>query len=272
MLRQSLDDGVLTITLDRPDRLNALTIGLTHRLIAALRDAARDPGVRALILTGAGRGFCAGFDVRDGALTDGEDPIEAKWADSPVWNSIEGVAGRLIEHAEAAILLHSMPKPTIAMVRGAAAGSGLILAAACDFRIAAEGAVFKTAFAGVGRCGDPGGSYYVTKLVGPAMARELYMLDERIDAVDAKRIGLVNRVAADAELETVTQAFARRLADGPTLAYGYIKRNLNAAETAALEEIVRMEAYGNARTSMSRDAREATEAFIAKRVPRFEGM
>lgn len=271
MLGIDLDRGVLTLTLDRPDRLNALTIGLLHRLTGALRDAARDPAVRVVVLTGAGRGFCAGFDLRDGLEGSDEGPIAQRWAQDAIWNEIEAVAGRLKEDAEAALLLHTMPKPTIAMVRGPAVGSGLILAAACDMRIASDTAIFKTAFSTVGRCGDPGGSYFLTKLVGTAMARELYFLDEKITASMARDIGLVNRVVADDRLNEEAGALALRLAAGPTLAYSYIKRNLNAANVAHLEEVVSMEAYGNARTSLSRDAKAASMAFLQKGVAQFQG-
>lgn len=269
MLRIDDSDGVRTLTLDRPDRLNALTTALTAKLHSALVDCARDPGVRAVVLTGAGRGFCAGFDLSGGG--EEPDPVAQRWADEPIWWEPEQVAARLMEDAQIPILLHRMPKPTIASIRGPAAGTGLVLAAACDLRIASETAVFKTAFASAGRCGDPGGSYLLTQLVGPARARELYLLDEKVRAEEALAMGLVNRVVADDRLEAETAALAARFANGPALAYAGIKRNLNAAMTATLEETMAIEGPANARASLSHDGKEAGRAFIEKRPPKFRG-
>jgi len=168
-------------------------------------------------------------------------------------------------------LLHTMPKVTIASIRGPAAGSGLCLAAACDIRIAAETASFKTAFANLGRCGDPGGSYYISKLVGPSKTRELYLLDEKLDAATARDIGLVNKVVPEGELQSATEALAARLAKGPTAAFGYMKKNINFSETATLEQVLTMEAYANARASHTHDAKEAVQAFIEKRPASFRG-
>lgn len=270
-LLEDLKDGVLTLTLNRPDRLNAFTPRMHHLLLDALRNAARDPGVRVIVVAGAGRGFCSGYDFRGGDPSDPVDPVEAKWAGEPVWNSVENIAARLREDAEIPYLLHTVPKITIAMIRGPAAGSGLCLAAACDLRIASDTAMLKTAFSSLGRCGDPGGSYYISKLVGPSKTRELYLLDDKVDAKTALAIGLVNRVVADADLETETKALAGKLARGPNAAYGYIKKNINFAETATLEEVLTMEAYANARASQTHDAKEAVQAFIEKRAPNFRG-
>jgi 2-(1,2-epoxy-1,2-dihydrophenyl)acetyl-CoA isomerase len=164
-----------------------------------------------------------------------------------------------------------MPKVTIAAVRGPAAGSGLCLAASCDLRIASDTAVFKTAFASLGRCGDPGGSYYISKLIGASRTREFYYLDEKMDAATAKELGLVSRVVADAELDHAVSALARRLAGGPTAALGYIKQNIHFAETATLPEVLVSEALANARASQTHDAKEAVQAFLEKRAPNFQG-
>jgi 2-(1,2-epoxy-1,2-dihydrophenyl)acetyl-CoA isomerase len=269
MLRIDDADGVRTLTLDRPDRLNALTPALSRELHDALVDCSRDPGVKAVVLTGAGRAFCSGFDLAGG---DGaSDPIAERWSQDPIWWEPEQLASRMGEDAQIAILLHRMGKPTIAAVRGAAAGSGLVLAAACDLRIASENAVLKTAFASAGRCGDPGGSYLLTQLVGPAKARELYLLDERIDAQTALAMGLVTRVVPDDRLEEETRSLAHRFARGPGLAYAGIKRNLNAAETGTLEETIALEGPTNARASLSHDGKEAGRAFREKRAPQFRG-
>jgi 2-(1,2-epoxy-1,2-dihydrophenyl)acetyl-CoA isomerase len=269
MLRVEDAGGVRTLTLDRPERLNALTPSLVESLAAALRDCNRDPGVRAVVLTGAGRAFCAGFDLSGDSGK--VDPIAERWAGHPIWWEPEQLAARMMDDAQIPLLLHRMPKPTIAAVRGAAAGTGLILAAACDLRIASETAVFKTAFASAGRCGDPGGSYLLTQLVGPARARELYLLDEKIGAAQALTMGLASKVVPDERLESEAAALSARFANGPALAYAGIKRNLNAAETGSLEETMAIEAPTNARASLSHDGKEAGRAFVEKRPPQFRG-
>lgn len=269
MLRIDDTGSVRTLTLDRPERLNTLTPALARTLHAALVDCTRDPGVRAVVLTGAGRGFCAGFDLSGGG--EKPDALAERWSGDPVWWEPEQLAARMMEDAQIPILLHRMPKPTIAAVRGPAAGTGLVLAAACDLRIASDTAVFKTAFASAGRCGDPGGSYLLTQLVGPARARELYLLDEKIGAAQALSMGLVSKVVADDQLEAEAAALAARFAQGPALAYAGIKRNLNAAETGTLEETLTIEGPANARASLSHDGKEAGRAFLEKRPPRFRG-
>ena len=167
--------------------------------------------------------------------------------------------------------LHEMPKPTIAMVRGPAAGAGLSLALACDLRVAGEAAKFATAFARVGYSGDFGGSYYLTQLVGTAKARELYYTAEVIDAREALALGLVNRVVADDRLEEETLGLAGRIARGPRIAYRYMKRNLNAAESGTLDELLNLEAWHHTRTGQTEDHREAAKAFVEKRAPTFKG-
>jgi 2-(1,2-epoxy-1,2-dihydrophenyl)acetyl-CoA isomerase len=271
MLLSDLKDGVLTLTLNRPERMNALTVKLQRELHRALTDAARDPGVHVVVLAGSGKAFCAGYDLRDGMEGETEDPVAKAWSKEPIWLEVEQVAGRLRHDAEIPLMLHTMPKPTICMVNGAAAGSGLVLAAACDLRVAAETAVFKTAFITAGRCGDPGGSYFLTRLIGSTMTREMYMLDEKIDATTAQQIGLVNRVVPAQDLLAATSALARKLASGPRLAYVHMKRNLNAALNSTLEEMLTQEAFSNARVSLSADAKEAAAAFLEKRAPKFRG-
>jgi 2-(1,2-epoxy-1,2-dihydrophenyl)acetyl-CoA isomerase len=164
-----------------------------------------------------------------------------------------------------------MPKPTIAMLRGPAAGAGLSLAMACDMRIASDTARLGTAFARVGYSGDFGGSYYLTQLVGTAKARELYFTADLLDAQQALGLGLVNRVVPDARLEEETMALASRLARGPRVAFRYMKRNMNAAESASLKEMLDLEAWHHTRTGMTEDHREAARAFVEKREPQFKG-
>jgi 2-(1,2-epoxy-1,2-dihydrophenyl)acetyl-CoA isomerase len=172
---------------------------------------------------------------------------------------------------EASRWLHEMPKPTIAMLRGPAAGAGLSLAMACDMRVASDTARLGTAFARVGYSGDFGGSYYLTQLVGTAKARELYFTADLLDAQQALGLGLVNRVVPDARLEEETMALASRLARGPRVALRYMKRNMNAAESASLTEMLDLEAWHHTRTGMTEDHREAARAFVEKREPQFKG-
>ena len=265
------DQGVLTVTLNRPAALNGLTITMTRVLNDRLREAAAAPDVRVVVLTGAGRAFCAGGDMKEFDAIDRTDPQWVKWKDDPVWNDIDSSAERTRRASEGPLLLHNMPKPTIAMVRGACVGAALALASACDFRIVSDTALFSTAFARIGISGELGASYYVTKLVGVAKARELFFFADRVPAPEALRIGLVNKVVPDAELEKEVAAFARRLADGPPLAYRFIKANLNAAETQRADEMVAIEALNQVRVLRSEDAKEAIAAFFEKRTPRFTG-
>lgn len=251
---------MLTLTLNRPDVLNAFTRELLGDLRAALEAAATDTGIGAVILTGAGRAFCAGADLRDGAVL----PERSK-------AGLEQLADAVREATRCSALLHQIPKPTIAMIRGVAAGAGLALAAACDLRIASSTATFTTSFVKVGLSGDFGASCFLTRLVGTGKARELMYLSEKVDAAEALRIGLVNRVVADDQLESATAALAARIGNGPRIAYRYLKRNLNAAEEGNSEQLFEMEALHLARTILTDDNEEAVRAFLEKRPPQFRG-
>jgi 2-(1,2-epoxy-1,2-dihydrophenyl)acetyl-CoA isomerase len=167
--------------------------------------------------------------------------------------------------------LHEMPKPTIAMIRGAAAGAGLSMALACDLRIAADNAKLGTAFARVGYSGDFGGSWFLTQLVGTARARELYYTAELLDAKRALELGMVNRVVPESSLEDETMALAHRIASGPRIALAYMKRNMNAAESGTLKESLDLEAWHHTRTGLTEDHKEAARAFVEKRPPVFRG-
>lgn len=259
-LLEQIKDGVAVLTLNRPDRLNAMSRPMLDALLEALPRLADDAEVGVVVLAGAGRGFCAGGDVK--AMAEGTE-----FGGS----SLEDKAQALRSRMEVSRWLHEMPKPTIAMVRGAAAGAGLSLAMACDMRIAGESARFGTAFARVGYSGDFGGSFFLTRLVGTAKARELYYTADLLDARQALGIGLVNRVVPDAKLEDETLALASRLARGPRIAYRYMKRNLNAAESGTLGELLDLEAWHHTRTGMTEDHREAAKAFVDKREPVFRG-
>ena len=248
-----LTDGIATLTLNRPDRLNAMSGPMLDALLARLVQVADDPDVGCVILTGSGRAFCAGGDVK--AMAEGREFGGT---------TLEEKAQALRARMEVSRWLHEMPKPTLAMVRGAAAGAGLSLAMACDMRIAGDSARFATAFARVGYSGDFGGSWFLTQLVGTAKARELYYTADILDAAQALALGLVNRVVPDARLEEETRGLAMRLARGPRVAHRYMKRNMNAAESGTLAQLLDLEAWHHTRCGMTEDHREATKAFVDK--------
>ena len=259
-LLETVKDGVAMLTLNRPERLNAMSGPMLDGLLEALPRLALAADVGVVVLTGAGRGFCAGGDVKamaEGREFDG-DTLEEK---------AQGLRAKM----EVSRWLHEMPKPTIAMVRGAAAGAGLSLALACDLRVAADSARFATAFARVGYSGDFGGSWFLTQLVGTAKARELYYTADILDAQQALALGLVNRVVSDARLEEETQALALKLARGPRVALRYMKRNMNAAEAGSLKDSLDLEAWHHTRTGFTEDHKEAAKAFVDKREPVFRG-
>ena len=172
---------------------------------------------------------------------------------------------------EVSRFLHEMPKPTIAMVNGPAAGAGMSLALACDLRIAAQSARFVTAFANIGFSGDFGGSYFLAKLVGTGKARELYYTAEPLDAAQALALGVVNRVLPDADLVEATMLLARKLARGPRIALALMKQNFNAAESGTLAQLLDLEARHQVETGRTQDHKEATRAFVEKRTPAFTG-
>lgn len=252
--------GVALLTMNRPEHLNALGDGMLTLLLDALRDAALDGGIGCVVLTGAGRGFCAGGDMK--ARATGERPPPA---------TPEAGADELRARMECSRLLHEMPKPTVAMVNGVAAGAGMSLALACDIRVAGEGARMTTAFAKMGFSGDFGGHWFLSRLVGPARARELYFTSEMLDATRMAALGLANRVVPDASLREETMALARGLANGPRVAWRYMKRNMKAAEEGTLADALDAEAIGMMRCQETEDHREALRAFLEKRPPAFKG-
>ena len=259
-LLETIKDGVAVLTMNRPERLNALSGPMLDAMLEALHRLSEDGEVGVVVLTGAGRGFCAGGDVK--AMAEGTEFGGT---------TMEEKAQALRSRMETSRLLHEMPKPTIAMVRGAAAGAGLSLALACDLRVASDNARFGTAFARVGYSGDFGGSYYLTQLVGTAKARELYYTAELVDASQALTLGIVNRVVPDGKLEEETMALARKIANGPRVALRYMKRNLNAAESGSLVEVLDLEAWHHTRCGTTEEHREAARAFVEKREPQFKG-
>jgi 2-(1,2-epoxy-1,2-dihydrophenyl)acetyl-CoA isomerase len=257
-LIETVADRVATLTLNRPERLNAFTPAMVEALFEALPRLAADAGTAVIVLTGAGRGFCAGGDVKSMA----EGPSQLSMEDA-----VRGLRGRM----EISRLLHEIPKPTIAMVNGPAAGAGFSMALACDLRIAAQSARFITAFAKVGTSGDFGGSYFLSKLVGTGKARELYYTGEPLDASQALALGVPNRVVPDTELVEATMTLAKRLARGPSIALGLMKQNFNAAETGTLAEVLDLEAARQCQAARTEDHLEAARAFVEKRQPVFKG-
>jgi 2-(1,2-epoxy-1,2-dihydrophenyl)acetyl-CoA isomerase len=251
-------DHIATITLNRPDRLNTMSRELLDEALEAIETAASDDDVRVVILTGAGRGFCAGGDLSGGASILSGGPIEAD-------------VGTLRRYMRTSELLHGMPKVTIAAINGPCAGAGLAWACATDLRYAAASAVFNTAFLTAGLSGDFGGTWTLTRLVGAAKARELYLLAQRFDAGDAERIGLVSKVVPNGELTAHVRSVAERLVQSAPLTLRAIKENLNDALEMGFSEVLDREAGRHLRCGRTRDAREAARAFMEKRPPVFEG-
>jgi 2-(1,2-epoxy-1,2-dihydrophenyl)acetyl-CoA isomerase len=254
---ESVEDGIATLTLNRPENLNALSDEIRHGMLEAVYRLGHDNAIGCIVLTGAGRGFCAGGDVKTMAGRSAR--------------SYEQRAEGIRNSGRVAALLHAIPKPVIAMVNGVAVGAGLGMAAACDIRIAGRSARFGAGFIKIGLSGDWGTTYSLTQLVGTAKARELMLTGEMIDADEAARIGLVNKVVDDAELLTATMAMAKRIASMPPVALGYTKKNLNAAQTGDMAELLETEAVHQARCSQTDDHREAVAAFKEKRKPVFQG-
>lgn len=252
------DDGVATVILNRPERLNAMNDELLDDLVEALEGVASDTSLGAVVLTGAGRGFCAGGDLA--SLT--EEAADA---------SIENRITMLRRHTRAAELLREMPAVTIAAVNGPCAGAGLSLAAAADVRIAGQAAVFRTAFLTAGMSGDFGGSWSLTHLLGAAKARELYLLNEKTSAGEAHRIGLVSSVVADDALMDEAARMAAQAAASAPLARAGMKANLNEAVRLSFAESLTREAERHVRCAYSEDAAEAGRAFLERRTPVFHG-
>src|SRR4029077_10077988 len=219
---QNLDSGLLTITMNRPDRRNALNPEMTLGLVAAARRAAEDHAGRAVLLKGAGGTFCVGGDVK--SMADGRAPLP-----------FETRMTNLRRAMEVSRILHEMSKPVVAQLDGAAAGAGLSIALACDLRIASETVKITTAFAKVGLSGDYGGTYFLTHLLGSAKTRELYLMSPVLSAQEALSLGIVTRVVPDAEVEAAAHELAMSLAQGPSVTLGYIKGNINNAEHLSLE-------------------------------------
>ncbi|MFF4589043.1 enoyl-CoA hydratase/isomerase family protein [Streptomyces sp. NPDC001388] len=257
-IRHATDNHVSILTLNRPETLNALTPDQRERLIRLFSEASADPAVRAVVLTGTGRGFCAGADLRGGASTG--DRVAGDVA-----RTLREGAQRLI----AAVL--DCEKPVIAAVNGTAAGLGAHLAFACDLVLAAESARFIEVFVRRGLVPDGGGAYLLPRLIGPQRAKELMFLGDALTAPDAERLGLVNRVVPDGELEKTARAWADRLAHGPTRALALTKQLVNASLDADRGTAFAAEAAAQEINMTTADAREGVASFVERRAAEFRG-
>ena len=252
------DNGILTITLNRPDKLNAFIGHMRRDLAEALESAGSDRTVRVVVITGAGRAFCAGGDVSFMA-----ELMERR--DSEEFARILGAGRRVITS------IRQMTKPVIAVVNGPASGAGCNLAFACDLRIASTNATFSQSFLKVGLHPDWGGTYFLPRLLTPNKVCELFFLGEAISAEEAGRLSIVNQVVAPEDLESATQQLAERLRGAPPIALAAAKQAVYASEAAELDEMLRYETEAQLRCFESEDGREGVRAFIEKREPRFTG-
>ena len=259
IVRYESGDGVATVTLNRPDRLNALSSELLEALLGAVERAVSDDRVRVLLLTGAGRGFCVGGDLQSfSAGSQGDVPVAAR------------VSG-LRRFMRISQLLRESGVVSVAAVNGACAGAGLSLALACDLRVASDAAVLRTAFLTAGLSGDFGGTWTLTRLLGEARAKELYLLNEKVPAAEALRLGLVSRVFPAEEFAAQARSIAEGLAAQAPLALRRMKQNLTDAGRVSFAEACDHEAERHVACSLTADAVEAAKAFLERRPAAFTG-
>jgi 2-(1,2-epoxy-1,2-dihydrophenyl)acetyl-CoA isomerase len=251
-------DGYAVVTLNRPDRLNCFNPEMHERLRAALTEVKRRDDVRALLLTGAGRGFCAGQDLSDRVVAAGAEPVDLGYTISTHYSP-------LIRS------LRELPKPVVCAVNGVAAGAGANIALACDLVLAARSASFIQAFCKIGLVPDSGGTYFLPRLVGTARAMGLALLGDKLDAEDAERWGLIWKCVDDAKLMDEARALAAQLAVGPTKGLGEIKRAIYASPANTLDAQLDLERDLQHELGRSGDYREGVAAFMEKRAPKFKG-
>lgn len=263
-LLAEIEDGVAVLAMNRPSRRNAFSNEMMDAMARVLAKVEVDDDVGCVVLTGEGGAFSAGGDVKAMAAPNSSGGPRAS-LDANIHRQ------RLNQQATSGKLWR-MPKPTIAAVPGPAAGAGFSLALSCDLRYAADVAIFTTAFGRVAFSGDYGGTWFLTRLVGPAKAKELYYFSERLTASEAETLGLINGVFPAEELKEEVMSKARRLAEGPSVAYRYMKENLNRAVHGTLEECMDLEVTHHIHTGLTEDHREAALAFVEKREPRFKGV
>lgn len=254
----AFDGAVATVTLMRPDQANSLTNAAKDALLAGLRAVSADPGVRAVVLTGSGRAFCAGQDLAEHARALESDPD----------HSFDTVAAH---YSPIVKTLASMPKPVLAAINGTCAGAGIGFALACDIRVAAAGSRFAPAFTGIGLTADSGLSLTLARAVGWSRAMGLLLLGDVIDAGEALRIGLVHEVAEPEDFASRVIDLASRLAGGPTQAFAAVKEAMWAATDTGLDGVLRLEGSLQQRLAGTADHRGAVAAFLEKRRPEFSG-
>ncbi|MEV6104048.1 enoyl-CoA hydratase-related protein [Streptomyces sp. NPDC051940] len=264
LILHTTDNAVLTITLNRPETLNALTPDQRERVIALLADASADPAVRAVVVTGTGKGFCSGADLRSGGPEQGRGDNP-----EPVTGDIARTIRRGAQRLIAAVM--DCEKPVLAAVNGTAAGLGAHLALACDLVLAAESARFIEVFVRRGLVPDGGGAYLLPRLVGPQRAKELMFFGDALSAAEAEHIGLVNQVVPDAELAKTARDWAERLASGPTRSLALAKQLVNASLESTREAAFAAEALAVEAAMTTQDAQEGVRAFVERRSPRYEG-
>jgi 2-(1,2-epoxy-1,2-dihydrophenyl)acetyl-CoA isomerase len=257
-IRLDMADGVATLTLHRPDRLNSFTVAMHAEVRSALEQVAAASGVRCLVLTGAGRGFCAGQDLADRAVAPGGEGVD-------LGASIEQYYKPLL------LTLRSLPMPTIAAVNGVAAGAGANIPFACDLVFAARSASFIQSFSKLGLVPDCGGSWWLPRLVGPARAMGLTLLGDKLPAAQAEEWGLIWRCIEDDELMPTVMAAARQLAAGPTRGYVRTRQAIESSMLSSLSDALDLERDFQRELGASADYREGVAAFTEKRTPRFCG-
>lgn len=258
VLLESVRDGIAVLVMNRPERMNALNDELATALHSSLQRIAKDDSIRVIVLTGAGRAFCAGGDL--GVIGKGREANNLKQLE-PILRAGMG----------AVLTMRTMPQPVIAAVNGAAAGAGMNVALAADIRISAEEATFGQNFSKVGLFPDYGGTYFLPELVGPSKAAEMFYTGDMIDAATALRLGLVSRVVPAAQLEAEVKILAQKIASGPPLAIRAVKRVLFAEQKEALERALEAEVEHQMKCFASEDCLEGVHAFFEKRAPKFQG-
>jgi 2-(1,2-epoxy-1,2-dihydrophenyl)acetyl-CoA isomerase len=258
-VRYDVAEQVATITLDRPESMNSLDTPTKDALLAAVGRAGSDDRVRCVIITGTGRAFCVGQDLREHITNMTTKPLEE------VWSTVDR------HYTPIAMGIVTMPKPVIAAINGVAAGAGLSIAMACDLRISADSAGFNTAFTGVALSCDTGASWTLPRLVGRTKAMAMLLMPRTLDSQEALALGLLNRVVPADDLAKEAATLAAELAAGPTLAYASVKQSVEYAATHPLEDSLAFESQMMARTGGSDDHRNAVNSFVAKEKPTFEG-
>jgi enoyl-CoA hydratase/carnithine racemase len=248
-------DSVATLTLNRPERLNALNMKMAEDLGSAVAEIVKDRDVRTLIITGAGRGFCSGADIGD--MAQAAAPVETRYWTQMAHNII--------------LALTNLEKPVIAKVNGVAVGIGCSLALSADIIIASENARFSLIFSRIGLIPDGGSLFHLPRLVGPAKAKELIFTAKMVDAEEAERIGLINKAVPANKLDNEVNKLSKQLAEGPTVAFGMAKKIINKGLSMDLSSVLECEAFGQTIAGTTEDAREGVIAFLEKRKAEFKG-